>query len=277
MPTINATIKVYPSAELTAQDFAMLINSLTPEDDGRLYGCTIKANGTSISLTGGWCVLHGRLVRVKTNNDVLDVTKPTSGTRTRYAVLSINLVNGNVALSVRSSVPEDTANFNTATGDSIMAYLSLAELTIGPNGVTKVVTTPYMRPHDNLLYRYTKKKKELHGDKNSEYTLQLKRNGCMVSCHLFYDGIIPKEKVNKEHSLGIIIPEGYRPTNPVWMPYFQTNGTSVNGGRGEWIALSSGKIYGYSNYNARSLRMGMGTWVTDDEYPGKSYEEVDDT
>lgn len=278
---INASIKVYPGAEITARDFAILVDSLSPESDGRIIGCSVSGSGTSVTVTSGWCLLHGRLVRVNGSGTGLTVSKPGSGTRTRYVVLGIDLVTGDVSLAAMSSIPEDTENFNTASGSSIMAYLNLATLTIGPNGITKVVKTPIMRQHDNLIYRKVVSKKELHGNKDTGYDIVLMRNNYLVTCNFKYIGIIPSKKVNKAMSLGTIIPEGYRPDDSfekgIRIPYMQVSSHNVNGGRGQWIIESNGKVTGESNFEGYIERFGTATWITSDDFPGKVYEDLDDT
>ena len=282
MPAINAEVKVYAGHELTAQDFAILMEYLTPETDGRLRGCSITASGTYISITSGWCILHGRLIRVRATENIVQVTKPSSGTKTLYAVLSLNRDTGVVSITARANVPEDTPSFNTTSEDDPMAYACIATLTVGTSGITKVVQTPLMRQHDNLIYRYVASKKNIAGSKSTEYKLRLMRNGYVVTCSFIYTGIIPTKNINNsEYSLGKIIPEGYRPDEGLMgalkAPYIQNVSHNVNGGRGQWKFYPDGTISGETNTAAFIQRHCAISWITNDDYPGKVYEDLDES
>lgn len=280
MSTINAEVKVFAGMELTAQDFAVLMEYLTPETDGRLRGCTITASGTKLSISSGWCILHGRLIRVRANENATTVSKPSSGSVTRYAILSLNRDTGVVDLTPRGFIPEDTPSFNTTSVDNPMAYLNLAKLTVTTSGITKVEPTPLMREHDNLIYRTVVSKKNIAGSKSTYYQIELMRNGYVVTCNFIYVGIIPSASIGLTFDLGKIIPYGYRPDDglsPLRIPYMQVKSNSVNGGRGQWIISKDGSVTGITNVASYIQRCGTCTWITNDDYPGKVYEDLDES
>lgn len=280
MAEITASIKVYSSNELTAQDFAVLMEYVTPEVDGRLYGCKISADGTTVNLSSGWCILHGRLVRVGSGNSIT-VDKPSSGTINRHIVLCIDLANAKVYLNARSSVPEDMNINHISTGDHIRAYLDLGVVTIGTTGITEVTVNPLMRQKDMLIYTKTATRKNLFQDKNSEYTITLRRNGYVVTCDILYTGVLPTNKVNKNEILlaSDVIPVGYRHSNdkPLRVPYICVKGNNTNYGRGQFLISKGGSIFTESGFAGYAQRCGSVTWITDDEFPSRGYEDLDDS
>lgn len=280
MATISGNIKVYSGHELTAQDFAILMEYTTPEVDGRLRGCAITPSGTTVNLSSGWCVLHGRLVRVNGGNSIT-VTKPSSGTTKRHIVLTIDLVDGSVQLNARASVPDDTEDFNIASGNHVYAHLDLGTVTIGTSGITGYARTPLMRQKDMRIYTKTLSRKNLFSDKNSEYRIALRRNGYVVTCDIYYAGVLPTNKINKQEILlgSEIIPTGYRHSSD-WVlrvPYICVKGNNTNYGRGQWLISKNGSIHTESGFAGYAQRCGSITWITDDDFPTSGYEDLDDS
>lgn len=137
---IISNIKVYTGAEMTAQDFAILMEKVAPTTSGVLYGCTVSIkNSSTLHITTGWCLLKGRVVRIEEGD--LTATLPGSGTITRYLVLTVDLANSSAPATVtlEASVGTDTTNFNIQSGQ---AYLSLGKITMGTSGISSVDETP---------------------------------------------------------------------------------------------------------------------------------------
>lgn len=137
---MNAKIKVYTGTEMTAQDFAMLIEKVTPTKSGILYGCGVtKKNSTNLHISSGWCIVRGRIVRIDEGD--IPVQLPGSGSITRYLVLTVDLANGAnpATVTVEASVGTDTTNFNVLSGQ---AYLSLAKLNISSGAIETITDMP---------------------------------------------------------------------------------------------------------------------------------------
>lgn len=135
---IENSIRVYPGAEMTAQDFAVLIEQLTTQDNGVLVGCVVSLKtGTTLHVTPGWAVLHGRIVRIEGGD--ISVPLSTTSNLTKYLVLKVDLENTGVpsTVDIYDSVGIDSADFNT--NDRGSAYLELAHFTVGTTAVSGVV------------------------------------------------------------------------------------------------------------------------------------------
>lgn len=138
MSDASVQLRVYPAAQMSAQDFALLLEKTTSKTTGVLHGCTVTTSATnSVNVTNGWAIIRGRIVRV--NAGTVPVTNwPASGTVTRYLVIKVDLANSGAPVTISTnltSVPSDYDNFNVVNG---IAYLTLASITVGVNGVTGV-------------------------------------------------------------------------------------------------------------------------------------------
>lgn len=135
-------LTVFTGSEITAQDFAVLIEQITPTKTGIIYGCTstIK-NSTTIHMSAGWAIVRGRLIRV----DDGDISVPllSSGSATRYLVFKVDLANNDtpVVYSIVDTVPSDSSDFNPRLG---VAYMQLASFTVSNRAVTNLVTSVAM-------------------------------------------------------------------------------------------------------------------------------------
>lgn len=134
--SIISTIKVFQDAEMTAQDFALTMEKITPKTSGIIYGCTpTMKNSTTVHVSSGWVVLRGRIVRIEEGDAT--VSLPSSGTITRYLVAKVDLANVDEpsSVTVAASVGTDSNNFNIVSGQ---AYLSLGTITIGTTSIMEV-------------------------------------------------------------------------------------------------------------------------------------------
>ena len=266
---INAELKVYPSKEITAQDFAIMMEHITPDISGILYGCTATiSNASTIHVEAGWCIVRGRLVKIDAGD--ITVTLPSSGSQTKYLVLTVALGNASspAVVSVEDSVPSDSANFNVTSGT---AYLQMASFAVTSSGASGISTSALMKISSNRIYSKGLYKTGLHGN-NSGYGIYLGRCGNIVTCEFAYIGSIPKSSVNKYYTLGTgLIPLGYRPMHglgDVRIPYLQVVAHSMAGsGRGQWVIRSNGDVYTESNTEGFIERIGNATWITNDDLP----------
>lgn len=295
---IDAIIKNFAGNTFTSRDFAVLMESLSPEDDGRLNGCTVKkvsGSNDTITISNGRIVICGRIVRILEDGTSLQVGLPSSGTIKRHVIVGINRRTGNVTLSAPrpSNIPEDTPGFNTVSTNKVtnpMGYVDLATLTITRNGITDIENVPRLKPHDNLLYRKIIRKKKLFGNKDTGYDIILVRHGNVVVCNFIYIGVAPYVTTKKTgmFALGQIIPVGYRPdggmdNDPdhphrgIRLRYIGVSTHNTNWGRGQWIIRSGGNVYGETDQAGYIERCGTISWITNDDYPAKVYEDLDDT
>lgn len=134
-------ILVYPDAEMTAQDFAILIEALTPSGSGILYGVrsSIKSGSNNIvRVTPGWVTVRGRLIKV---DEATDVTVPlaTSGTKDYTIVMKVSLsAEGQVVeLEAVTSIIADTPAFNETDG---VARFPIAFVSVSTSKITSVTS-----------------------------------------------------------------------------------------------------------------------------------------
>lgn len=263
---VSAELKVYPAAEITAQDFAIMMEHITPDISGVLYGCgvTIQDSNT-IHVNAGWALVRGRLVKI--NEGTLDVTLPSSGSGTRYVILTVNLDNNTspTSVSIMDSVPSDTTNFNVVSGS---AYLELASFTVSSTRASSMKTATAMHVVSNKTYHTTVSFK--YGpNKSGGCTINLYRYQRLVYCRFQYVGDVKGSDVGKTVTIkSDAIPAGYRPVAAAIIPYLQVVNNSMAGaGRGQWIINSNGGVSHITNTSAFIERIGSASWITEDGYP----------
>lgn len=148
---VNTDILVYSAKELTAQDFAILTEHITPQSSGVLQGCTVTAKGSStIHVSSGWCVVRGRLIRVEEGD--IEVTIPSSGTSTQFVVVCVDLSNDSMPceLYISPYVPDDSTDFNVSFGQ---AYLKIAGFILTTSGITTVNNFDTMSSAESAVSR----------------------------------------------------------------------------------------------------------------------------
>lgn len=136
---MGVELKVYDNAVMTADDFAMIIEHITPSKSGILYGFTptISTEGTNVvSLSAGWVLIRGRLV--KADKTDVTVTLPTSGSKTYNIVLVVKLSDTTAPVSVEfmETMIADTTYFNETHGT---AYYKIGQVTAGSGGLSNIV------------------------------------------------------------------------------------------------------------------------------------------
>lgn len=137
LTAINLDLKVYPGAQMTAQDFAEMFEwglSL-PAAGTVLYGCAVsKASDTSISISGGYICHKGRLIKVTAGS----ATVPDLAASTTYQVyVKTNIETGACTIAVDTSVPSGTGSNYSGTGTYIF---ELAEFTTNSSSKIDSVT-----------------------------------------------------------------------------------------------------------------------------------------
>lgn len=148
MANASVDIKVYHGKTMTAQDFALTLEHLSPVPKGIITGCSVTMiNGSTLNITAGWCLLRGRIIAITTGD--IGVRLLSEGSpKTQYLVIRVNLANatgtyGPIELQVLDSIPADDANFNENTG---IAYLKLAQFTVSTTTISDLVSETPMTP-----------------------------------------------------------------------------------------------------------------------------------
>lgn len=138
---MSAELITYPDHTLTDQDFSLVIEHLSPNSSGILYGCSFGYNTSTVVVSEGWCIVCGRLVKVA--KETLSVTLPSSGTSTMYVCVVVDLSNSETPaqLKVSSSIPSTTTDFNVQNGT---AYFSLGSISVSSSGIKSMTKTPPM-------------------------------------------------------------------------------------------------------------------------------------
>ena len=148
---VKTDILVYSGKEITAQDFAILTEHITPQSSGVLYGCTVTStNSSTIHVTSGWCVIRGRLIRVEEGD--IEITIPSSETSTQFVVICADLSNDTTPceLYISPYVPDDSLDFNISHGQ---AYLKLAGFVLKPTGISDISNFEGMPATENAVSR----------------------------------------------------------------------------------------------------------------------------
>lgn len=136
---LNAELKVGTGRELTARDFAILIEKIFPGESGILYGCGISVkDANTIHINEGWLAIRGRLIHVIAGDIIVEL--PTS-TKTKYVYAACQL--GNVENPARIIVGDTrqdsgTVSFNESSGS---AYMTLSKVTAAPTGLSNDITS----------------------------------------------------------------------------------------------------------------------------------------
>lgn len=144
-------IKVFPGAELTDQEFALILSRLTPGQSGVIYGARasiLETAANTVQFTAGWVLVRGRLITMDKTN--VSVPLPTSGSVDYIIALKVSLSNEDnpVEIIVTEKLIADTSTFNVTKGT---AYYPLATVTASTKGLSNVKSTyqmsrrPYIR------------------------------------------------------------------------------------------------------------------------------------
>lgn len=263
MANASPTVLVYPGEEMTAQDFAMLIERVTPEVSGVLYGCTpTRQDSSTLHISAGWAVVRGRLVKITAGN--IAVTLPSSGSGTRYIVLKVDLANDvtPTEIDIETYVPSDLPDFNV---DALQAYLSLGSFTVSTSGISGIVASRKMSVGIETVY----KTRVDYTYNNQSWWIELRRYGRVVCARMVSVGATPANAVGTSIVLGEgLIPTGYRPNQAVYAPWLQVVSNNMSGsGRGEYVIRSTGKVEMLTNTEKHIERITNVTWITDDPVP----------
>ena len=136
---MDVNLKVYPNAQMTAQDFAILIEGITPFPDGEniIKGCEItRASASSIAISAGYVLVKGRIVEVPAST--ITVTLPSAQT-TMHVQLTVDL--GNVqspgTIDIVTSIASDTGDFNIDNG---VVHMGLGSFVATSSDITTVNT-----------------------------------------------------------------------------------------------------------------------------------------
>lgn len=135
---LAAELKVYTGHEMTARDFALLIEKMFPGRSGILYGCGLNIKDSSsniVHVANGWLTIRGRVVEV--NEGDITITLPTeSKTFYIYAAVRLSDANNLACIEVSDQFMSDTATFNqSGTGT---AYFKMATITAQSNGLSNL-------------------------------------------------------------------------------------------------------------------------------------------
>lgn len=140
---VTANLKVYGGATMTAQDFALTMEQLTPSASGLVYGCAVSLSGTTtLNVAAGWAIVHGRIVQILAGSET--ITLPSSGTQRGQLYIKVDLSNTTTPCTVEHETAStlttltDTDDFNVNSGT---AYLQLATFDVSTSTVSNVVNT----------------------------------------------------------------------------------------------------------------------------------------
>ena len=134
---VDVSVDVFPHAQMTSREFALMIEKSTTVASGIIYGAVASKGGaTEIEITEGYALVRGRIVHIESGTISMSLDGVT-GDETRHLVLSVNLENVDQPgdISVMLDVPTDTADFNMVDG---IAYLEIAELAITTLGIDTI-------------------------------------------------------------------------------------------------------------------------------------------
>lgn len=110
---VQALLKVYPNAELSHQDFAIMMERMAIMKTGILSGCRVDYTVTTPTMVGvnaGWVIVKGRLVKVGTGTISFTPTYISGATPTRiYVYIVVNLATGTA--TVRADDQYDPADY----------------------------------------------------------------------------------------------------------------------------------------------------------------------
>ena len=146
---VNTEVVIYPGKRTESKEFALLMEKITTQASGILYGCAVSLqNGVTIDVTAGWCVIRGRLIRVDAGS--MTVELPQSGTVTYNLVLKIELSNtaNPTTTYFTTETPSDSSDFNMSDGN---AYLILGTVTASTTEIIEVTSSTLMPDASSLI------------------------------------------------------------------------------------------------------------------------------
>lgn len=132
---VNAILTTYPGAMMSPQDFAIMVEKISSQQTGILYGCEASSTGGStVNVAAGWVLIKGRLIQIEAGS--IAITLPTSSA-TRYLYVKVDLSNSDIPCSVivENSARTDSTDFNITDGE---AYCLLATLAVNSSGIASV-------------------------------------------------------------------------------------------------------------------------------------------
>ena len=135
------TNTTFAGQTMTPQDFAILVESLMPNvPSKKLYGCKVNGSGATITISDGWAVIRGRIIKITATTKT--ITLPSSGSIQGLVYIIVDLANVTTPAdfviatgTTMPSLPSDTANFNENTGK---AYLELGSFSASTSAITSV-------------------------------------------------------------------------------------------------------------------------------------------
>lgn len=143
---ITSALKVYPAVQMTAQDFALLLQwgLSIPGFGTRLSGGTItKTSGsnTAIDITKGWILYSGRIIKIDAATSIELINLPASS-NAHGIYIKVNLATGEAELihDENSNIPASSLSNYSGTAGSGVGYFKLAAVSTDSNGHISTIT-----------------------------------------------------------------------------------------------------------------------------------------
>jgi len=111
---VQALLKVYPNAELTHQDFAIMMERMAIMKTGILSGCKVQNEAMvadGVSILDGWIVVKGRLVKINAGVQNFTPVYQSGSTPVKiFVYVEVNLSTG--AATVKADDQYDPENYD---------------------------------------------------------------------------------------------------------------------------------------------------------------------
>ena len=161
---VNSQIKTYPGRLLTAQDFSIMMDRLPVIRSGILSGCVVTKIDAGFSISSGWLVVRGRLVKVNTGTFTLPLSPTGAWKVVAHVLLGASDEPSTIECYPPSESFSDTDGFNT--NNSGNAYCTIAVI---DNSATEPVITQNLYPERGSESEITLNKNGW--DSNGIYTI----------------------------------------------------------------------------------------------------------
>lgn len=261
---------VYPDKEMTAQDFALLIEKMSVAKCRILQGCAITVSSNLLHVAAGWMLLYGRILRVTAGNVSLDSS--TSGTNgTKYLLAEINIPNSTlparIYISNKDAKGNDNVNVEEATSDGQgIAQWRLASFNWNGSTITNLKVAAVAQEETDIISQYTSGATSWNsgtvkpwGSTQSlnNLAVRLGKIGKSVTVSIVSAMQLPSGYRNRWYVIGeITIPEAYRPTSKVQGISQSVNNEYINDGKLTlWQIRSDGKLYINTNIESFTERI----------------------
>lgn len=272
---LHPVCKVCPYVEITAQDFALMIERMSIDKRRVLYGCdvTLASSNTALHISPGWILLYGRLIRVLEGTIDVAPIATSLGTITRYLIVEVNPYNTSqmAKIFVSNKAPDTQNEINANQREDGYGQMALctfrqsaATLSNLSNKVTKKDESDIV---ESLISgggatTYDSGTVRPWGNVNSQNFLDIKlhKAGNSVTASILCQLQIPTNYLNKWTQIGeIAIPERYNPSNKrTAVAQSVTNGF-INEGKVTLWMIQDKKLYintNIANYTERIVSFG---------------------